>query len=192
MRRLAEHVEMADDKDETEVEKDAPEQAKGETEGEKGETGDESEGKKPKLRLSHKKLAILAVPLVLMLGAGGYFAKDFVMGMLPTSSEEKVGPKIYYNLPEMVVNLSSRDKRSQYLKLKVSLEAPNQMVLKALNPIMPRVLDMFQLYLRELRSSDLEGSAGIYRLKEELLRRINLELHPHKITRVLFNEIIVQ
>lgn len=185
---------MADDKDETEVEEDAPEQAKDEAEGEKGEAGVESEGKKSKLRLSHKKLAILAVPLVLvlMLGVGGYFAKDFVMGLLPESSEEEAGPKVYYNLPEMVVNLSSRDKRAQYLKLKVSLEAPNQIVLKALNPIMPRVLDMFQLYLRELRSSDLEGSAGIYRLKEELLRRINLELYPHRIDRVLFNEIIVQ
>lgn len=183
---------MADDKDETEVEEDATEQAKDEAEGEKGEAGVESEGKKSKLRLSHKKLAILAVPLVLMLGVGGYFAKDFVMGMLPESSAEEGGPKVYYNLPEMVVNLSSRDKRAQYLKLKVSLEAPNQIVLKALNPIMPRVLDMFQLYLRELRSSDLEGSAGIYRLKEELLRRINLELYPHRIDRVLFNEIIVQ
>ena len=137
-------------------------------------------------------IGILAVPLVLVLGAGGYFAKDFVMGLLPVGSTDMAGPKVYYTLPEMVVNLSSRDKRSQYLKLKVSLEAPNQAVLNALNPIMPRVLDMFQLYLRELRSSDLEGSAGIYRLKEELLRRINLELHPYRINRVLFNEIIVQ
>lgn len=183
---------MADDKDKTEVEENAAEEAIAGTEGKEGEGGDESEGKKSKLRLSPKKLAILAVPLVLMLGAGGYFAKDFVMGALSMDSEETGGPKVYYNLPEMVVNLSSKDKRAQYLKLKVSLEAPNQIVLKALNPIMPRVLDMFQLYLRELRSSDLEGSAGIYRLKEELLRRINLELYPHRINRVLFNEIIVQ
>ena len=51
---------------------------------------------------------------------------------------------------------------------------------------------MFQLYLRELRSSDLDGSAGIFRLKEELLRRVNIEVHPNKIRRVLFKEIIVQ
>lgn len=185
---------MADEKEETEVEESASEEVKAEAEGEdaEGEAGDQSERKKFKLRLSYKKLAILAVPLVLALGTGGYFAKDYVMDLLPGGSEEVVGPKVYYNLPEMVVNLSSRDKRAQYLKLKVSLEAPNQTVLNALNPIMPRVLDMFQLYLRELRSSDLEGSAGIYRLKEELLRRINLELHPHRINRVLFNEIIVQ
>jgi flagellar FliL protein len=188
---------MADEKEEPEVEEKAPDEANAEAEGEDaegkaGEGGEAGKNKRFKLRLSHKKLAILAVPLVLALGAGGYFAKDYVMDMLPGESGEVVGPKVYYNLPEMVVNLSARDKRAQYLKLKVSLEAPSQKVLDALNPVMPRVLDMFQLYLRELRSSDLEGSAGIYRLKEELLRRINLELHPYRINRVLFNEIIIQ
>ncbi len=188
---------MADEKEEPEVEEKAPDEANAEAEGEDaegeaGEGGEAGKNKRFKLRLSYKKLAILAVPLVLALGAGGYFAKDYVMDMLPGESGEVVGPKVYYNLPEMVVNLSARDKRAQYLKLKVSLEAPSQKVLDALNPVMPRVLDMFQLYLRELRSSDLEGSAGIYRLKEELLRRINLELHPYRINRVLFNEIIIQ
>lgn len=186
---------MADKPEDTEVEEKDAAKAEGEgaegdaAEGEGGE--DQSEGKKPRLRLSHKKLAMLGVPLLILLGGGGYFASDY----LPSFGSGGAGvpkPKVYYNLPEMVVNLSSQDKRAQYLKLKVSLEAPDQMVLDALNPIMPRVLDMFQLYLRELRSNDLEGSAGIYRLKEELLRRINLEIHPHQISRVLFNEIIVQ
>lgn len=188
---------MADEKEEPEVEEKAPDEANAEAEGEDaegkaGEGGEAGKNKRFKLRLSYKKLAILAVPLVLALGAGGYFAKDYVIDMLPGESEEVAGPKVYYTLPEMVVNLSARDKRAQFLKLKVSLEAPSQKVLDALNPVMPRVLDMFQLYLRELRSSDLEGSAGIYRLKEELLRRINLELHPYRINRVLFNEIIIQ
>ena len=181
---------MADEPVDTEFEnKDATEGAE-DAEGTDGE--EQAELKKPKLRLSHKKLAMLAVPLLILLGAGGYFAIDFLPSFSSGPSENAPQPKVYYNLPEMVVNLSSKDKRAQYLKLKVSLEASDQMVLDALNPIMPRVLDMFQLYLRELRSNDLEGSAGIYRLKEELLRRINLEIHPHQISRVLFNEIIIQ
>ena len=104
-----------------------------------------------------------------------------------------MAPKtLYYDLPEMVVNLSSGEQRVQYLKLKVALETSDQLALDALQPVMPRVLDTFQLYLRELRSTDLEGSAGIFRLKEELLRRINHEIHPNQINRVLFKEIIVQ
>lgn len=175
---------MADEPEDTEVEENDAAEAGAEGEGGK----EQGEGKKSKLRLSHKKLAMLAVPLLMVIGIGGYFAMDY----MPSSSSSGPKPRVYYNLPEIVVNLSSKDKRAQYLKLKVSLEARDHMVLDALNPIMPRILDMFQLYLRELRSKDLEGSAGIYRLKEELLRRINLEIHPHQISRVLFNEIIVQ
>lgn len=181
---------MADEPTEQEAESKDAEATEARSEDAEAGHGEKTADKKT-LRLSPKKVAILAAPLVLLLGIGGYFAADH----LPSFSEDPAvtkNAKVYYNLPEMVVNLSSQDKRAQYLKLKVSLEANNQKVLDALNPIMPRVLDMFQLYLRELRSSDLEGSAGIYRLKEELLRRINLEIHPHQVSRVLFNEIIVQ
>lgn len=183
---------MADEPEEEKAKDDDVAEAQGEGEDGGAEDGDgEKPSDKKKLRLSPKKLAILGVPVLALLGAGGYFAKDYLpsFGSEPKTTQNA---KVYYNLPEMVVNLSSQDKRAQYLKLKVSLEAKDQKVLDALNPMMPRVLDMFQLYLRELRSSDLEGSAGIYRLKEELLRRINLEIHPHQVSRVLFNEIIVQ
>lgn len=190
---------MADEPEEAEVEDKDAAAAEGEAaEGADGAVGENGEkasgGKKSKfsLKMNPKKMAMISVPLLALLGGGGYFAMDYLPGMGSGGNESAPKPKVYYNLPEMVVNLSSRDKRAQFLKLKVSLEAPDQVVLDALNPIMPRVLDMFQLYLRELRSSDLEGSAGIYRLKEELLRRINLEIHPHQISRVLFNEIIVQ
>jgi len=181
---------MADEPIEEQVEDTADDAPDSKDEGGDGSDGEQAGGKK-KLRLSPKKLAILGAPLVLLLGGGGYFAIDHLpsFGSEPETMQKA---KVYYNLPEMVVNLSSQDKRAQYLKLKVSLEAKDQKVLDALNPKMPRVLDMFQLYLRELRSSDLEGSAGIYRLKEELLRRINLEIHPYQVSRVLFNEIIVQ
>jgi flagellar FliL protein len=53
-------------------------------------------------------------------------------------------------------------------------------------------MDAFQTYLRELRASDLEGSAGLYRLKEELTRRVNAAIAPHRIVAVLFKEIVVQ
>ena len=185
---------MADEPEDKEVEEnDAAEAGAEGAVGAEGEGGKEQgEGKKFKLRLSHKKLAMLAVPLLIVISAGGYFARDYMSSFITGSSASGSKPKVYYNLPEIIVNLSSQDKSAKYLKLKVSLEARDHLVLDALNPIMPRILDMFQLYLRELRSNDLEGSAGIYRLKEELLRRINLEIHPHQISRVLFNEIIVQ
>lgn len=148
---------------------------------------------KKRFRPSKKILLMAVPPVLLLLGGGGYFGATS-LGLFKSDVEKAaMAPKtLYYDLPEMVVNLSSGEQRVQYLKLKVALETSDQLALDALQPVMPRVLDTFQLYLRELRSTDLEGSAGIFRLKEELLRRINHEIHPNQINRVLFKEIIVQ
>lgn len=145
--------------------------------------------------LKNKKVLAGLGALVLLGGGGG--AAFVMMGSeaAPQAQavEEAVAkPSVYLDLPEMVVNLSSPDGRNQYLKIRVSLEADAQTSLDALQPVMPRVLDLFQIYLRELRISDLQGSAGLFRLKEELHRRVNLAIAPHKVTRVLFKEVVVQ
>ena len=57
---------------------------------------------------------------------------------------------------------------------------------------MPRVVDNFQVYLRELRLEDLGGSAGLFRLKEELLFRVNRAVDPVQVTDILFREMLVQ
>ena len=93
----------------------------------------------------------------------------------------------------MLVNLSNgANERTQYLKVKIVLEVPTPEVVAEIQPLMPRVLDTFQTYLRELRPTDLDGSAGLYRLKEELTRRVNAAVAPNRVTAVLFKEIIVQ
>jgi flagellar FliL protein len=63
---------------------------------------------------------------------------------------------------------------------------------EAVKPSLPRVADIFQTYLRELRPSDLNGSAGLFRLREELTKRVNLAVAPSEISAVLFKEIVVQ
>jgi len=104
-----------------------------------------------------------------------------------------VKPAVFVDLPEVVVNLSTvGSERRQYLKMKIVLELPDQAMIEKIQPIMPRVMDAFQTYLRELRANDLDGSAGLYRLREELTRRINASISPSRITAVLFKEIIVQ
>lgn len=146
-------------------------------------------------KLSGKVLVLyIGLPALLVLGVGGYFA----MSMLGPTEEEQVAETqlekqvVFYDLPEILVNLSQREERAQFLKIKVSLEVPDTSVSIALEPVLPRILDTFQVYLRELRADDIEGSAGVYRLKEELLRRVNLAIRPRKVDRVLFKEIIVQ
>ena len=146
-----------------------------------------------------KKLLILAPIVLLLLGGVGWFGASY-LGLFEESGKMQVAenvppppkPAFYHELPEMVVNLSSRESQSHYLKMKIALEVSDQSVAEAMQPNLPRVLDLFQVYLRELRAEDLEGSQGIYRLKEELLKRINLAVHPSRVNRILFKEIIVQ
>ena len=87
---------------------------------------------------------------------------------------------------------SGGSERTQYLKVKVVLELPDQEMTAQIQPVMPRLMDTFQTYLRELRPTDLDGSAGLYRLKEELTRRVNAAIAPRRINAVLFKEIVIQ
>lgn len=170
---------------------EAPEEANEEDGAEEAEESEE--GKKKKF--SGKKIVLFGVlPLLVLLGAGGGAAFHFGLfgGSEDGSGQEEASTVFFYDMPEMLVNLSVTDKRAQYLKLKVALEIEKQEIAQSLNPVLPRIMDTFQVYLRELRSEDIEGSAGVYRLKEELLRRVNLSIAPYKVERVLFKEIIVQ
>ena len=110
-----------------------------------------------------------------------------------TAAATTIKPPIFVDMPDVLVNLSSSGgDRTQYLKVKIALELPDEAVSAQIQPIMPRILDTFQTYLRELRPTDLDGSAGLYRLKEELTRRVNASIAPNRINAVLFKEIVVQ
>jgi len=97
-----------------------------------------------------------------------------------------------FNLEPMMVNLQSADGAQNYMKLTVALEVADEHMMTEIQPRLAKVVDAFQVYMRELRKSDLEGSAGVYRLKEELLRRVNLAVYPARIESILFKEILVQ
>lgn len=143
------------------------------------------------------KLLLIAGAAVLLLAGGGgaYMMGLFGGGAVSVDgaqSDDPAAPVVYFDMPEMVVNLASGRERAQYLKLKVALESDSQANIDALLPKLPRVQDMFLVYLREMRRSDLEGSAAVYRLKQELTRRINIAIYPATVKRVLFKEIIIQ
>ena len=124
--------------------------------------------------------------------AGGGALYGFVLA--PKSVETGVAaPQTFiFNLPTMTVNLNTDGQGEQFMKLSIALEVANEQVMLDIQPRLPRVIDAFQVYLRELRRSDLEGSAGIYRLREELRRRVNLAIYPAEVQSILFREILVQ
>src|SRR3546814_8026803 len=95
------------------------------------------------------------------------------------------GPSVFYELPEMLVNLNSAGKKSNFLKILVSLELDSAESVHEVEAVLPRIVDSFQVYLRELRIDDLRGSAGLYRLREALPLRGNAAVEPVKGTDVL-------
>ena len=141
------------------------------------------------------KLVIIAAAGLLVLGGGGTAGYLYFHHKEQAAAAEKAEtkPAIFVDLPDVLVNLSNAGAdRTQYRKVKIVLEVPDPHVVEQIKPLMPRVMDAFQTYLRELRPTDLDGSAGLYRLKEELTRRVNATVSPNRITAVLFKEIVVQ
>jgi flagellar FliL protein len=154
---------------------------------------------------SKKKILLLAIPLVLIIGgaAGAYFTGllDPLIGGDETvegaegaegGAPVESGPVAFTDLPEILVNLNTSGRKSSFLKIRVSLELPNVDDVVKVEAVQDRVVDAFQVYLRELRVEDLKGSAGMYRLREELLARVNAAVAPVKVNDVLFKEMLVQ
>ena len=141
------------------------------------------------------KLIIAAVGLFAIIGGGAatwfFFFRHHGEEMRAEAPAPK--PPVFIDMPDMLVNLvSPPGERVQYLKVRVVLEVKEEKQVEAIKPTMPRVTDIFQTYLRELRASDISGSAGLFRLREELTKRVNAAVAPNQVAAVLFKEIVVQ
>lgn len=169
------------------------------------EDGDEDEeGAEPSAKSGKKKIIIIAAVLLFVVGgiAAAFFTGllEPVLGMLggggdsaeATSENAPKGTGLFHELPEVLVNLNTQGRKSQFLKIKVSLEVGSEQDKLTIDAVKDRVMDNFQVYLRELRIEDLQGSAGMYRLREELLRRVRAAAAPADIRDVLFKEMLVQ
>jgi flagellar FliL protein len=111
----------------------------------------------------------------------------------PNAPVVKDGPDgvVFYTMPDVVVNMQTADGRPSFLKLKLALELPDHDTADVLTPNMPRLQDMLQVFLRELRPEDLAGSQGGYLLRQEILRRVNLVIAPSRANAVLIEEQLV-
>ena len=177
------------------------------------EMGDEADA--PVQRSSRRRLLVfIGIPLllVILLAAGAYFTGIFssLFGAKPSANapapsaamapagtakpgQPGVAGTVFYDMPELLVNLNSQGQRQQhFLKIRVSLELDSPLDVPKIEAVMPRIIDNFQVYLRELRIDDLQGSAGMLRLREELLNRVNAVIKPAKVNDVLFKEILVE
>lgn len=174
--------------------------------GEEKKEGDAAaEGDAPKQsfikKLLGNKLILfggVGVILLLAIGGGAYFflfagEEEHPAGEAAEHELPVTPPHIaFYDMPDIIVNIQGQDSNPAYLKLSVSLELENEEEKAGIQALQPRIVDQFQAYLREMRMDDLKGSAGVVRLKEELLRRINASAAPYRVRDVLLKQMIVQ
>ena len=162
------------------------------------DTSDDTGGNRKKLIL------FIVIPVLLLIGGGvGVAVMLGLFSSKPPANpdeeqvqvEEVVAPTVqttFFEIPDLIVNLNTSGRKSVFLKIKISLEIADPSDIDTINQLLPRIVDNFQVYLRELRVQDLQGSAGMYRLHEELLRRVNIAVRPAKVKDVLFKEMLVQ
>ena len=148
-----------------------------------------------------RKLMLIAGGVLLLAGGGGaWFA-----GLLPHggrhgdahkeeahAAAKALAAPVFLDLPDIVANLNAGPKRAAYIKLKAKLELARPEDQAVVQAAMPRVLDLFQTYLREMRPDELRDTAGTYRLREELVARSSIAAHPAHVLNVLFTELLVQ
>jgi flagellar FliL protein len=148
--------------------------------------------------LGRRKLILLASPVALLgIGAGLWFT-----GILPrlhggqraepTAEQTSSSPPIFVELPELIANLNSNPQRPNYIRITARLEVGTQQDVDRVKTAMPRLQDLLLTYIREMRPQELRGSAGTYRLREELIARANLAATPAHITDVLFTQMLIQ
>ncbi len=183
--------------------------ANDEDDAKEGKPGEGGEGVDlPKKKISGKKLALIIVAVVVLMVGGGVAALYFTgkIGGHPAAEGEHAeaeggghgegegeatGP-VFAEMPQILINLNTTGRRPTYLRLKVSLELMKEDDRAKVTEAMPRVVDTFQLYLRELAIDELQGTAGIERLREELRLRVSAAIAPVEIKDVLFSEMIIQ
>ncbi len=146
-------------------------------------------------------MLLLAVPVLLLaIGAGGWFS-----GIIPRllghggktaaaghTQSASTSPPVYVDVPEIVTNLNVPGKRPSFMKLHAKLELAARSDEAAVTAAMPRIEDLFQTYLRDMRPEELRGSEGSYRLREELIGRALIAASPARINDVLFVELIIE
>ena len=154
----------------------------------------------PTKKWSGKRIVLFIVlPLLVVLAGGGagVYYSGILGGKEPAAEDAKKQAEvehtaIFFDIPDLLVNLNTSGKRTSFLKLKVALELGKSEDQKVLEQVLPRVVDNFQVYLRELRAEDLRGSAGLYRLREDLLSRAQTAAAPADVRDVLFKEMLIQ
>ncbi len=148
-----------------------------------------------------KAKLLIIVGAILLLAAGGGWYFGIIPGLLghkedAAHAEDPAAAgtpqHVFVDMPDIIANLNNGGRRASFIKLKAKLEVARKEDVAIVQNAMPRVIDLVQSYLREVRPEELRGTAGTYRLREELVSRVSLAAAPAHVLEILFVELLVQ
>ena len=137
-------------------------------------------------------LVVEAVVILKVLQPDEKVAEAKIKNQKEAALQEEIKKPVYYDLPDITVNLNSPTPRPHFINLKLTLELDSKKSVKVIEAQLPRVIDSFNIYLREIRKEDLQSSAGTYRLENELVHRLDKIFGEGKVKDILFREMIIQ
>ncbi|MBF7012891.1 flagellar basal body-associated FliL family protein [Novosphingobium sp. HR1a] len=97
----------------------------------------------------------------------------------------------YIEVAPMMVNLRGGGAQAKFVKLRFVVVAAEGKT-DAVKARLPVILDALQPFLRELRPDDLNGSAAVFRIKEEMIRRSTEALGKGMVRDILIQDLIQQ
>ncbi len=156
----------------------------------------------PYARKDNKKILLFLVPSLIVIGVivGLYFLfipqsrNDENAAYSIVESEENDTKKItiFYDLPEIPVQLQSPDSQNAVVKIKINVELSKMEDIKTIESLMPQINDAVITHISELSLDEINGAEGLYWLKEELLYRLSLIAAPVKISNLNFKRFEIQ
>ena len=162
--------------------------------------GDRRNSKRRAKDKSHWPLAIALIATLVVGGAGGGIA-TYLAGWLqgaPSSAPSKVHdqaeapppePIVYYDFPEIVVDLRAGPCPVSYIKILPVAELASEAQKTRLQEVEPRVLHGFQSFLCGRTRTDLIGEDGTETLRSAFLGILSTEMKPSRPNDVLFHRI---
>lgn len=141
---------------------------------------------------------LIGVILALAGGGGGYYAVDTGL-LFGTEQHEADDENVYtdHEMPDVsfvaidpiVVTLAAGD-RLRHLRFSAQLEVPPS-AKSRVEALLPRVVDVFNSYLRAVEIADLEDPTALLRFRSHLLRRAQLVLGDDAVRNLLIMEFVL-
>jgi flagellar FliL protein len=141
----------------------------------------------------NKKLLLIVVLALVIVGVSILVYYKFIVSSNNSTNDPNDLSVVFIPMEEITVNLRQGvENNTSWLKIRVTLEVHGKSNGELVKNMLPKIVDIFQTYLKELRKSDLDGSFGIYKIKDEMMLRINTILYPAKIEGILFQDFMMQ